>query len=95
MSGLTSALSVMNVSQWTSASRYDKTIPYRPTTTLCRLKEYKIILFDHSIYCPRCCNISITGYVMYGFESVAQWHAESNSSIAVHIPRYIKIIPRY
>merc|ERR1719336_94176 len=22
---------------------------------------------------------------MYGFESVAQWHAESNSSIAVHI----------
>ena len=25
---------------------------------------------------------------MYGFESVAQWHAESNSSIAVHIPRY-------
>merc|ERR550539_325951 len=25
---------------------------------------------------------------MYGFESVAQWHAESNSSIAVHIPRW-------
>jgi hypothetical protein len=27
------------------------------------------------------------GYVMYGFESVAQWHAESNTSIAVQIPR--------
>jgi len=35
-------------------------------------------------YVPR----SLPGYVMYGFESVAQWHAESNSSIAVHIPRW-------
>ena len=49
MSGLTSALSVMNVSQWTSASRYDKTIPYRPTTTLCRLKEYKNIKLSYLI----------------------------------------------
>jgi len=35
-------------------------------------------------YVPR----SLPGYVMYGFESVAQWHAESNSSIAVHVPRW-------
>lgn len=31
---------------------------------------------------------SLPGYVMYGFESIAQWHAESNSSIAVHLPRW-------
>ena len=26
---------------------------------------------------------SLPGYVMYGFEEIAQWHAESNSSVAV------------
>jgi len=31
---------------------------------------------------------SLPGYVLYGFESVAQWHAEANSSISVHIPRW-------
>ena len=43
-------------------------------------------------HCLTCLNVKhlidcTAGYVMYGFESVAQWHAESNSSIAVHIPR--------
>jgi len=31
---------------------------------------------------------SLPGYVLYGFESIAQWHAEANSSISVHIPRW-------
>ena len=32
--------------------------------------------------------IYILGYVMYGFEEIAQWHAESNSSIAVDLKRW-------
>jgi len=31
---------------------------------------------------------SLPGYVMYGFEEIAQWHAESNSSIAVDLKRW-------
>lgn len=31
---------------------------------------------------------SLPGYVMYGFEEIAQWHAESNSSVAVRLPRW-------
>jgi len=31
---------------------------------------------------------SLPGYVMYGFEEIAQWHAESNSSVAVHLRRW-------
>jgi len=30
----------------------------------------------------------LPGYVMYGFEEIAQWHAESNSSIAVDLKRW-------
>lgn len=30
----------------------------------------------------------LPGYVMYGFEEIAQWHAESNSSIAVDLRRW-------
>lgn len=30
----------------------------------------------------------LPGYVMYGFEEIAQWHAESNSSVAVHLKRW-------
>ena len=29
-------------------------------------------------------NFTIPGYVLYGFEEIAQWHAESNSSISVN-----------
>ena len=28
-------------------------------------------------------DVNIPGYVLYGFEEIAQWHAESNSSISV------------
>ena len=31
---------------------------------------------------------SLSGYVMYGFEEIAQWHAESNSSVAVKLQRW-------
>jgi len=31
---------------------------------------------------------SLPGYVMYGFEEIAQWHAESNSSVAVKLQRW-------
>eukprot|EP00090_Calanus_glacialis_P012013 TRINITY_DN20461_c0_g1_i1.p1 TRINITY_DN20461_c0_g1~~TRINITY_DN20461_c0_g1_i1.p1 ORF type:complete len:299 (-),score=42.69 TRINITY_DN20461_c0_g1_i1:182-1078(-) len=31
---------------------------------------------------------SLPGYVMYGFEEIAQWHAESNSSISVKLKRW-------
>ena len=29
-------------------------------------------------------NFTIPGYVLYGFEEIAQWNAESNSSISVN-----------
>ena len=28
------------------------------------------------------------GYVLYGFEEMAQWHAESNTSVALHLKRW-------
>ena len=28
-------------------------------------------------------DVNVPGYVLYGFEEIAQWHAESNSSISV------------
>merc|ERR1712106_310798 len=31
---------------------------------------------------------SLPGYVLYGFEEIAQWHAESNSSISVRLKRW-------
>jgi len=31
---------------------------------------------------------SLPGYVMYGFEEIAQWHAESNSSVSVKLKRW-------
>merc|ERR1712106_600600 len=31
---------------------------------------------------------SLPGYVMYGFEEIAQWHAESNSSVSVRLKRW-------
>jgi len=31
---------------------------------------------------------SLSGYVMYGFEEIAQWHAESNSSVSVKLQRW-------
>jgi len=31
---------------------------------------------------------SLTGYVLYGFEEMAQWHAESNTSVALHLKRW-------
>lgn len=31
---------------------------------------------------------SRTGYVLYGFEEMAQWHAESNTSVALHLKRW-------
>ncbi|XP_023338150.1 uncharacterized protein LOC111708878 [Eurytemora carolleeae] len=31
---------------------------------------------------------SLPGYVLYGFEEIAQWHAESNSSLAVDLQRW-------
>jgi len=31
---------------------------------------------------------SLPGYVMYGFEEIAQWHAESNSSVTVKLKRW-------
>lgn len=31
---------------------------------------------------------SLPGYVLYGFEEIAQWHAESNSSVAVNLTRW-------
>jgi len=30
----------------------------------------------------------LPGYVMYGFEEIAQWHAESNSSVTVNLKRW-------
>jgi len=35
-------------------------------------------------YVPR----SLPGYVMYGFEEIAQWHAESNSSVSFELKRW-------
>ena len=32
--------------------------------------------------------VDLAGYVMYGFEEIAQWHAESNSSIAGRQNKY-------
>ena len=29
-----------------------------------------------------------TGYVLYGFEEMAQWHAESNTSLSLHLKRW-------
>ena len=29
-----------------------------------------------------------TGYVLYGFEEMAQWHAESNTSLSVNLKRW-------
>ena len=31
---------------------------------------------------------SLTGYVLYGFEEMAQWHAESNTSLSVNLKRW-------
>merc|ERR1711997_1266035 len=31
---------------------------------------------------------SLTGYVLYGFEEMAQWHAESNTSLSLHLKRW-------
>jgi len=31
---------------------------------------------------------SRTGYVLYGFEEMAQWHAESNTSVSLHLKRW-------
>ena len=28
------------------------------------------------------------GYVLYGFEEIAQWHAESNSSVTINLKRW-------
>ena len=33
------------------------------------------------------CNIS-SGYVLYGFEEMAQWHSESNTSVSLHLKRW-------
>jgi len=37
---------------------------------------------------PQYIPYSLPGYVMYGFEEIAQWHAESNSSINVQLKRW-------
>ena len=29
-----------------------------------------------------------SGYVLYGFEEMAQWHAESNTSLSLHLKRW-------
>lgn len=31
---------------------------------------------------------SLTGYVLYGFEEMAQWHAESNTSLSLQLKRW-------
>jgi len=31
---------------------------------------------------------SLPGYVLYGFEEIAQWHAESNSSVTINLKRW-------
>merc|ERR1712106_564571 len=31
---------------------------------------------------------SLPGYVLYGFEEIAQWHAESNSSVTINLRRW-------
>jgi len=31
---------------------------------------------------------SLPGYVLYGFEEIAQWHAQSNSSVTVNLKRW-------
>ena len=31
---------------------------------------------------------SLTGYVLYGFEEMAQWHAESNTSLSINLKRW-------
>jgi len=31
---------------------------------------------------------SLTGFVLYGFEEMAQWHAESNTSLSLHLKRW-------
>jgi len=40
--------------------------------------------FELPQYVPQ----SLPGYVMYGFEEIAQWHAESNSSVTVNLKRW-------
>lgn len=37
---------------------------------------------------PQYVPYSLPGYVLYGFEEIAQWHAESNSSITVNMKRW-------
>jgi len=37
---------------------------------------------------PQYIPYSLPGYVLYGFEEIAQWHAESNSSITVDLKRW-------
>jgi len=37
---------------------------------------------------PQYVPYSLPGYVLYGFEEIAQWHAESNSSISVNMKRW-------
>merc|ERR1719429_617512 len=37
---------------------------------------------------PQYVPYSLPGYVLYGFEEIAQWHAESNSSISVKLQRW-------
>ena len=31
---------------------------------------------------------AMKGYVLYGFEEMAQWHAESDTSVALHLKRW-------
>ena len=31
---------------------------------------------------------NLSGYVLYGFEEIAQWHAQSNSSVTVNLKRW-------
>ena len=33
-------------------------------------------------------HINFIGYVLYGFEEIAQWHAESNSSVTINLKRW-------
>ena len=44
---------------------------------------YYSMIFPVAVFSDGC-----PGYVLYGFEEIAQWHAESNSSIAVNMKRW-------
>ena len=74
-----------------------------PWTTYFEINMYTKEFWEylHSLFqtCKTCLKIKIkcfrqnfffffSGYVLYGFEEIAQWHAESNSSISINLKRW-------